>query len=139
MQGSTRRDVLRLTGVGMLGAAAAPAGYAKAPRGGLLPAGAVFSVRDFGATGDGKTLDTEAVNRAIQAADSKGGGIVFFPPGQYLCFSIRLRSYVDLLLSSGSILIAADGPKRVTDSAITAEPTVPRAEDGVERLPGLWP
>jgi hypothetical protein len=111
MQGSSRRDVLRLSGAGLFGAVAVPGGYAEAPRGGLVPSAVIFNVREFGATGDGKMLDTDAVNRAIEAASSKGGGIVMFPAGQYLCFSIHLKSYVDLYLTSGCAIIAAEGPR----------------------------
>ncbi|MGH9586149.1 MAG: hypothetical protein ACRD3F_04310, partial [Acidobacteriaceae bacterium] len=41
-------------------------------------------------------MDTAAVNRAIEAAVDVGGGIVLFPAGTYLCFSIHLKSYVHL-------------------------------------------
>jgi polygalacturonase len=72
---------------------------------------ALFNVRTFGAAGDGKTLDTAAINKAIEAAVAVGGGTVFFPAGTYLCFTIRLRSNVDLYLSRGCTLQAADSPK----------------------------
>jgi polygalacturonase len=78
-------------------AAAAPA----APMGG-------FDVRAFGARGDGATIDTAAINAAIEAAAQGGGGTVRFPPGRYLSFSIRLRSNIALVLEAGSVLIAAD-------------------------------
>lgn len=42
---------------------------------------AFFNVRDFGAVGDGKVLDTPAINRAIDAAAVKGGGTVYVPAG----------------------------------------------------------
>ena len=71
----------------------------------------IFDVRTFGATGSGKTLDTSAINRTIEAAAAAGGGLVFFPAGQYLCFSIRLKSYVGLYLSQGAVIVAADSPK----------------------------
>src|SRR3954468_11536099 len=58
----------------------------------------VYSVRAYGARGDGKTVDTPSVNRAIEAAAAMGGGTVHFPAGTYLCFSIRLRSNVALHL-----------------------------------------
>jgi polygalacturonase len=74
------------------------------------PAEARFSVRAFGATGNGTTLDTEAVNRAILAAAAAGGGIVDFPAGDYLCHSIRLRSHVALHLGPGATIVAADPP-----------------------------
>jgi hypothetical protein len=70
----------------------------------------VFDVRNFGATGDGKTLDTAAVNAAIDAAASAGGGMVVFPAGAYLCFSIHLKSQVHLYLQQGSAIVAADSP-----------------------------
>ncbi len=70
----------------------------------------IFNVRAYGATGDGKTVDTPAVNRAIEAAAAAGGGVVLFPAGTYLCFSIRLRSEVHLELLQGSVILAADSP-----------------------------
>jgi len=51
-------------------------------------------VRAFGAAGDGKAIDTLAVNTAIADAASKGGGIVRFPSGTYVCLSIHLESFV---------------------------------------------
>lgn len=65
-----------------------------------------FDVRDFGAAGDGRTLDTDAINAAIAAA--AGGGTVVLPPGRYLSFSIRLQSDVTLMLEEGATLVAAD-------------------------------
>jgi polygalacturonase len=73
-------------------------------------AGDRFSVRDYGATGDGRTLDTPAINAAIEAADQAGGGTVVLPAGDYLCYSIRLRSRITLHLSAGATLIAAEPP-----------------------------
>lgn len=69
-----------------------------------------WSVRDFGATGDGRTLDTAAVNAAIHAAAEAGGGTVEFPAGEYLCHSIRLKSHITLHLGAGATIIAADPP-----------------------------
>ena len=53
-----------------------------------------FDVKAFGATGDGKTIDTPSINRAIEAAAAAGGGTVHFPAGTYLCYSIRLKTGV---------------------------------------------
>ena len=108
-----RRDLLKLSGLGLASAASTllPAAYAagQSPAGGSH--GALLDVRTFGATGDGKTLDTPAVNRAIEAAAAAGGGTVFFPAGTYLCFSIHLRSQVHLYLSQGCTILAAESPK----------------------------
>jgi hypothetical protein len=66
------------------------------------------NVRDFAAIGDGKTLDTKAINDAIESAAKKGGGTVYFPAGTYLSFSIRLKSNIALYFDQGCILLAAD-------------------------------
>jgi polygalacturonase len=68
----------------------------------------LFSVRDFGAKGDGKALDSPAVNKAIDAAAAAGGGTVHFPAGMYRCFSIRLKSNITLYLDQGATILAAD-------------------------------
>lgn len=67
-----------------------------------------FDVRHFGAAGDGRALDSDAVNRAIRAAAQAGGGTVHVPAGRYLCFSIRLASRVHLALEQGAVIEAAD-------------------------------
>jgi hypothetical protein len=67
---------------------------------------ASFNVRRFGAKGNGRTQDTRALQRAIEAA-GREGGCVYFPPGQYLCGTLRLLSHVTLHLENGATLIAA--------------------------------
>ena len=107
---SARRDLLKLSSVG-LAAAALPA-FAAAPRkGAALPTTpTLFDVRTYGATGDGKTVDSPAINKTIEAAAAAGGGTVIFPAGNYVSFSIRLKSHVDLYLSQGCTIIAAESP-----------------------------
>lgn len=73
-----------------------------------LPASAAYNVRDFGAKGDGKELDTAAINKTISAAAAKGGGTVYFPAGNYLSTSIRLQSNIALYLDQGATIIAAE-------------------------------
>jgi len=67
-----------------------------------------FNIRDFGALGDGKTLDTAAINKAIDAAAAAGGGTVLFPAGTYLSASIHLKSHLTLLLGSGATIEGVD-------------------------------
>lgn len=67
-----------------------------------------FNVRDFGAAGDGKKLDTDAINKAIETAAAKGGGTIYFPAGTYLTFSIRLKSNITIFLDNGATVLAAD-------------------------------
>ncbi len=66
-----------------------------------------YDVKAYGASGDGHSLDTDAINRTILAAAAAGGGTVVFPPGTYLSASIRLKSNITLALEAGSILEAA--------------------------------
>jgi polygalacturonase len=115
---STRRDILRVGSLGMAGAAF-PAVSLAAAKSGSGPAkgsasapgsGVFFNVHAYGATGDGKTIDSPAINSAIEAAAAAGGGMVLFPAGNYLCFSIRLKSNVHLHLEQGATIIAADSP-----------------------------
>ena len=116
---SARRDLLRVGSLGMAGAAfpavslaAAKAGDDPVTRGASAPGlGVFFNVRSYGAAGDGKALDSPAINRAVEAAAAAGGGMVLFPAGIYLSFSIRLKSNVHLHLEQGATILAADSPK----------------------------
>ncbi|HXF11016.1 MAG TPA: glycosyl hydrolase family 28 protein, partial [Desulfuromonadaceae bacterium] len=67
----------------------------------------VFNVKDFGATGNGATVDTSAINNAIKAAHNAGGGVVTFPPGNYRSTSIHLTNNVTLYLSNNAVILAA--------------------------------
>jgi polygalacturonase len=69
-----------------------------------------FDVKSMGATGDGKTLDTAAIDKAIAAASAAGGGTVYFPAGSYLCYTLHLKSNVALYLDQGAKIIGADSP-----------------------------
>jgi polygalacturonase len=66
-----------------------------------------YNVRNYGATGDGKTLDSPAINKAIDAAAQAGGGTVYLPSGTYLSGSIRIKSNIHLLLDAGSTILGA--------------------------------
>jgi polygalacturonase len=72
---------------------------------GLARAQAFCDVRQYGATGDGVTLDTSAINKAIEACGSAGGGQVLIPPGRYLSGTLDLRSHVTLFLAAGATLM----------------------------------
>jgi polygalacturonase len=111
-----RRDLLKMAGTGL----AVTAGPAVA---GAQPAVAAagqgefgFSVRQFGAKGDGAAVDSPAINRAIEAAAAAGGGTVVFPAGVYLSYSIRLKSKVGLNLDHGAVILAGPTPLDGTTS-----------------------
>lgn len=69
---------------------------------------AIFDVKEYGAAGDGTTIDSPAVNKAIEAASAAGGGTVYFPAGTYACYSIRLKSNIALYLDQGTTILAAE-------------------------------
>lgn len=77
----------------------------------------VYNVRDYGATGDGKTLDHVAINRAIDACNEQGGGQVVLPAGTYLCGSIHLKSNVDLHLTPGARILASPASMKAYDES----------------------
>ncbi|KAA6300887.1 MAG: Exo-poly-alpha-D-galacturonosidase [Candidatus Ordinivivax streblomastigis] len=74
---------------------------------GREPSSNGFNVKDFGATGDGASIDSYAINAAIEVAAAQGGGTIYFPPGNYLSYSIRLKSHIRLFLDAGAKIIAA--------------------------------
>jgi polygalacturonase len=107
-----RREFLKMAGLGIAGVSA---GFIGSPMGrsqGLaLEKHLFFDVRSFGATGDGKAVDSVAINAAIEAAAAAGGGTVVFPAGMYVCFSIRLKSFVAIFLQQGATIVAGDSPR----------------------------
>ncbi|WP_294391692.1 glycoside hydrolase family 28 protein [uncultured Sphingomonas sp.] len=72
-----------------------------------LPDDAVVDVRRFGAKGDGRTIDSPAINRAIEEIAARGGGTLYFPAGTYASYTIRLKSRVTLHLANGATILAA--------------------------------
>src|SRR5262249_11895205 len=68
----------------------------------------IYDVRDFGAKGDGATLNTAAVQSAIDAANRDNGGVVFVPAGVFLIGTIQLKSNVTLRLAPQGKLLGSD-------------------------------
>ncbi|HVT83554.1 MAG TPA: glycoside hydrolase family 28 protein [Chitinophagaceae bacterium] len=71
------------------------------------PGATFYNVKDYGAKGDGTTLDTKTINATIEAASAAGGGTVYFPAGDYLSGSIRLKNNITLFIDRGATIIAA--------------------------------
>lgn len=76
-----------------------------------------YNVRSFGAVGDGKSLDSPAINTAIGSAFANGGGKIIVPAGIYLCGSIHLKSNIELHLLPGAIIKAAPASMKVYDES----------------------
>jgi len=111
--GSRPRRSIPALAVGTIGVVCRLAGIAAAQNPG------VFDVRSYGAKADGHTLDTPAIQKAIDACATAGGGQVRLGPGHYLSGSIRLRSDVTLYLDAGARLVGTP------DLAQYTQPRVP--------------
>jgi hypothetical protein len=122
-----RRQFLALAAGGVLQGATAPPARA-APPPGRHPAargGLEENVTRYGAIGDGKTLCTEAIQKAIDACSAAGGGTVLVPPGRYLSGALFLRSHIDLHLAAGATLTASERPADF--------PPIKGRDEGIER------
>src|SRR4051812_38470081 len=121
-----RREILKWAGSGAA-FASVPLFGAAAANHPSVSSNAFFDVRRYGATADGKTLDTKAIQSAIDAAEHSGGGTVLFPAGTYASYSIHLKSNVALYLDQGATLLAASVPLEGTTSGgyDAAEPQGP--------------
>ena len=86
-----------------------------------------YNVRDFGAKGDGKNLDSPAINAAIEKASQAGGGTILLPAGNYLCGSIRMKSDINLHIDAGATIIASADSKAYDPSE---EFNFPEYQDG---------
>lgn len=74
-----------------------------------------FNIKDFGATGDSITLDTRAIQTAIDACTQSGGGLVRVPAGNYHIGTIHLKSNVTLSLDYGAVLLGSQNIRDYDD------------------------
>ena len=87
--------------------AAAPSSSAPTPAPAPVAPVASFNVRNFGATGDGQTKDTTALQKALDACAAAGGGMVVVPSGVYLTGSIVLGANTALKLETLASLVGS--------------------------------
>jgi polygalacturonase len=73
----------------------------------VIPA-RTFTLTDFGAVGDGRTLNTEAFEKAIAAVEKAGGGHLIVPKGTFRTLAFALCSNLDLHLDEGAVIQAPD-------------------------------
>lgn len=69
-----------------------------------------YNALQQGAVGDGKTLNTQSLQSAIDALHAKGGGQLYFPAGRYLTGSLQLKSNVTLYLEKEAMLLGSTSP-----------------------------
>ena len=82
----------------------------------FLAGGKNVSVLDFGAVPDGKTLTTEALQKAIDQCAATGGGTVTVPPGVFLTHTVFLKSGVNLHLQKGAVILGDTTPEAFSGS-----------------------
>jgi hypothetical protein len=79
----------------------------------------VYNIRDYGAKGDTLSLDTTAVQKAIDACTQDGGGTVLVPAGTFQIGTVELKSHVTLhIAAAGKLLGSADGKQYHSVDAI---------------------
>ncbi len=66
-----------------------------------------FSISEFGAVADAKTLNTQAIQQAIDKCTAQGGGVVLIPKGTFLTGTIVLKTGVNLHFTEGGILLGS--------------------------------
>jgi polygalacturonase len=66
-----------------------------------------YDIRSFGAKADGKTLNTKAIQKAIDRASAQNGGTVLVPEGRFVTGVLTLRSGVTLSLADGAVLLGS--------------------------------
>lgn len=73
----------------------------------IIEAHAQYNIKESGASGDGKTLETAAIQESIDEAFAAGGGTVEIPPGTYLTGTLILKDNVNLHIQSGAELLGS--------------------------------
>jgi polygalacturonase len=91
----------------------------------LLPAGKDYPITDFGAVADGATLNTQAIQKAIDACAAAGGGTVVIPKGTFLSGAIFLKKGTNLRIEKDAVL---KGSARPADY-----PVIDSRFEGIER------
>jgi polygalacturonase len=100
------------------------------PRAWAASATNTFDPRAFGAKGDGKTLDTDAIQKALDACGKAGGGTVTLSAGTYLSRPITLRTRTTIRLEEGAVLKATDEPSHYLPATVTWEMILNQTEKG---------
>lgn len=75
-----------------------------------LTKGGDYNIKNFGAVGDGKTINTQKIQAVIDKASAEGGGRVIVPEGRFLIGTLTLKSGVELHLQSGAVLLGSTNP-----------------------------
>ena len=81
----------------------------------------VYNIKDYGAVGDGKTLNTEAINNTIIACSKAGGGTVLVPAGRFITGTVQLKSNITLFLDKEATIMATDNKSQFKGAEVRPE------------------
>ena len=87
------------------------------------------NMQDKGAVGDGQTLNTTVIQKAIDQMSANGGGTIVFPEGQFLTGSISIKSNVSLYLNKGAVILGSSNPKDYSKVDFFGRPETPKKDD----------
>lgn len=71
----------------------------------------MYNVAEYGVTGDGKTNNTRAIEGLIAKMAANGGGMLYFPAGEYVTGTIELKDNMTLFLESGAVILGSESPE----------------------------
>jgi len=91
----------------------------------VTAASSIYDIRDFGGAGDGTTLNTKAILKAVEACSEAGGGTVYVPAGVFLTGAVILKSNVNLYVEAGATLLFSND--------VNEYPVVDSRWEGVKR------
>ena len=91
---------------------------------------AVYDIRSFGATGDGKTVSTPALQSAIDQCSAAGGGTVLVAGGSYVTGTFYLKSEVCLRIEAGAEIL---GSATIADYATDTHKNMYKNETHMDR------
>lgn len=92
-------------------------------------AGKEYLITNYGAIGDGKTLNTAAIQKAIDVATKNGGGKIIVPKGIYLTGTIELKSNIELYLEANATLLGSANPFQYQSLQMKGRPESPKKDD----------
>lgn len=88
-----------------------------------------YLITEYGVKVDGRTMNTTAIQSAIDKVSKKGGGKIVFPKGKYLTGSIALKSNVELHLEEDAIILGSTNPRDYYDMQVDGRPDSPKKDD----------
>jgi len=71
----------------------------------------IFNIKDYGATGDGISIETDAIQSTIDACHAAGGGVVRIPAGEFVAGTLHLKSNITLSLDHGAYLLGSQNQR----------------------------